>query len=79
MTFSVRGVDHHHLAAEMQGAPQPLLDSGGIPGRADAEAVNLAGLEAFHHVGRGQNNNPSVVGRIDAGGCYPEPQLLGMA
>ena len=65
MTFSVRGWIIITSQPKCRVRPSPL-DSGGIPGRADAAAVNLAGLEAFHHVGRGQNNNPSVVGRIDA-------------
>ncbi len=50
-----------------------------VPGRADAEAVKMAALEALHHEWRRQDDEVHVAAGIDAARLHPEPELVVVA
>ena len=64
------------FAREMQNASHPEIDRDRVPGRSDAEAVDLRAGEAFHHIGRRQHYEAHILIGIDAGRRHPEPQLI---
>ena len=60
----------------MQDVADAEIDGDRIPGRADAERVNMAIGDAVDHVGRRQHHKPDILIRIDATGGHPEPELI---
>ena len=60
----------------MQDMADAEVDRDGIPGRADAEGVDMTVGETVHHVGRRQHHEANVLVGIDAAGGHPEPQLI---
>ena len=69
----------NNLAAIMQSVPQPLLRRDEVPGRAHAEPVNVAGLQAIDHVGWRQHDETKILSRVEAARSHPKSQLVGMA
>ena len=60
----------------MQDVADAEVDRDRIPGRADAERIDLAAGQAVDHVGRRQHHQMNVLVGIDAAGGHPEPQLI---
>ncbi len=60
----------------MQDVADAVIDRDRIPGRADAERVDVSVGETVHHVGRRQHHQPDVLVGIDPAGRHPEPQLI---
>ena len=60
----------------MQDVADAEIDRDRIPGRADAERIDLPVGEAVHHVGRRQHHETHVLVGIDAARRHPEPQLV---
>ena len=52
------------------------IDRDRIPGRADAERIDLTAGETIHHVGRRQHHHMNVLIGVDAAGGHPESQLV---
>ena len=67
-----------NVGGEMQDVADAFVDRDGIPGRADAERIDMPIGKAVHHVRRRQHDQPHVLVRIDAPGRHPEPQLVVM-
>ena len=67
---------HQDVGDEMQDVADAEIDRDRIPGRADAERIDLAAGEAVDHVGRRQHHQPHVLVGIDAARRHPEPQLV---
>ena len=65
-----------NLRDEMQDVADAEIDRDRIPGRADAEGVDMAVGEAVDHVGRRQHHEPDILVRIDPARRHPEPQLI---
>jgi hypothetical protein len=61
---------------EMQDVADAEIDRDRIPGRADAERVDMLVLQTFHHVGRRQHDHADVFIRVDAAGRHPEAQVI---
>ena len=60
----------------MQDVADAEIDRDRIPGRADAERIDMAVGEAVHHVGRRQHHQPNVLVGIDPARRHPEPKLV---
>ena len=52
------------------------IDRNRIPGRADAEPIDMAVGQALHHVGRRQHHEMHVFVGIDAARRHPEAQMI---
>ena len=65
-----------NIRDEMQDMADAEIDRDGIPGRADAERIDMTVGETVHHVRRRQHHQTHVFVGIDAAGGHPEPQLI---
>ncbi len=60
----------------MQDVTDAEIDRDRVPGRADAERIDMAIGEAVHHVGRRQHHEANVLVGIDPACRHPEPELV---
>ncbi len=60
------GGAHQNVRDEMQDVADAAIDRDRVPGRADAECVDLAAGDAVHHVGRRQHHETNILVGIDA-------------
>ena len=61
---------------EVQDEPDAEIDRDRVPGRADAESLDVLVGEALDHVGRRQNDQANVLVRINAARRHPESQMI---
>ncbi len=60
----------------MQDMADAEIDRDRVPGRADAERIDMTAGKTVYHVRRRQHHETDILVGIDAAGSHPEPQLI---